>query len=140
MPRNQKDATFDYATIMKAAGLVAASARATILDMGAARFDGRAILDITACESATGDEKYEVEVQLSNSATFASGVFIACSAKFGDSSVTGETADTAVPRRHVLAFMNELNGTTYRYVALYTRCAGTIATGINYSANLVPSD
>ena len=142
MARNQKDFTFDYATRLKDTGLVAASAAATVggaaqqLDLGAARVDARVIVDISAIEVATGDEKYEIEVQVSNTSGFGSGIFIAASAKLGDSSVSNESADTAVGRREI-AFANEINGTTYRYVRVYTRIAGTIATGINYTANLV---
>jgi hypothetical protein len=142
MARNQKDFTYDHATIMKDAGLVAASAAAEVssvakvLDLGLARVDARVVVDIAAIEVASGDEKYEIEVQVSNSATVASGIFIAASLKLGDSSVSNESADTAVGRREI-AFTNEINGTTYRYARLYTRIAGTIATGINYEAALV---
>ena len=140
MSRNQKDETFDYLGLLKDTGLVAASAGATvggnakILDLGAQRMDARVILDVTACEVGTGDEKYEVEVQVSNSATFASGIFISTLAKFGHSTVNNESASTAVPRHQEVPFTNEINGTVYRYVRLYTRIAGTIATGINFSA------
>ena len=137
MPRNQNDATYDALGLFKAAGLVAASAAGTIIDLGDMRVDARVIIDITACEVATGDESYRVEVQVSDSATFASGIFISCLAHFGDSSVCFESADTAVPRRHELAFTNEINGVTYRYARTFTRVAGTIATGINYSAYMV---
>jgi hypothetical protein len=50
--------------------------------------------------------------------------------------VSLETVDTVAGRRE-LAFCNEVNGTVYRYIRLYTFVAGTIATGINYSARLV---
>lgn len=36
--------------------------------------------------------------------------------------------------RYVIPFRNEEGGTTYRYVRLSTLVAGTIATGINFSA------
>ena len=142
MARNQKDASFDYSLRLKDTGLVASSAAAQVsgvdkvLDLGLARVDARVIVDISAIEVATGDEKYEIEVQVSNSSTIASGIFIAAVAKLGDSSVSFESADTAVGRREI-AFTNEINGTTYRYVRLFTRIAGTIATGINYTATMV---
>lgn len=142
MARQQNDATFDYETRLKDAGLVAASAAATvggsakILDVGAARLDARVILDITAVEVATGDEKYVVKVQGSTSATFASGVWNLGEVSLGDSSLSLETADTIVGRREI-AFCNEVNGNVYRYLRVYTQVVGTIATGINYVANLV---
>jgi hypothetical protein len=36
--------------------------------------------------------------------------------------------------RYVIPFRNEEGGTTYRYVRLSTLVAGTVATGINFSA------
>lgn len=142
MARNQKDQTYDESLLLKDAGLVAASAAATVatvakqVDLGASRFDGRVIVDVSAIEVASGDEKYEVEVQVSNTSGFGGGIFIAGVAKLGDSSVSNESADTAVGRREV-AFANEINGVTYRYLRLYTRISGTIATGINYTAHVV---
>lgn len=143
LQRNQKDATFDYLLRMKDAGLVAASAAAQvssadkILDMGAQRFDGRVIVDITACEVASGNEQYGIIVQGSTSATFADGVWNLGGINLGDSSVSYETVDTAATRHQEIAFCNEVNGTVYRYLRVYTFVAGTIATGINYTANLV---
>jgi hypothetical protein len=142
MSRNQKDETFDYSGIMKDAGLVAASAAATVggsakvLDLGAQRLDARVIVDVTACEAASNDEGYTVIVQVSNSPTFASTKFVAAAALFGDPTITTESLDTAVPRRQEIAFTNEINGVVYRYARLYTVVVGTIATGINYSAFL----
>lgn len=142
--RNRKDFTFDYQMRMKDAGLVGASAAAQvggsdkIIDLGSSdRFDGRVIVDVTACEVATGDERYEIIVQGSSSATFASGVWNLAAVTLGDSSVSLETVDTAAGRRQELHFCNEVNGTAFRYLRVYTRVAGTVATGINYVANLV---
>lgn len=141
MPRNSKDQMYDHAHLLKDAGLVAASAAATVggsaktIDLGEGRVDARAILDITAIEVADGNEKYEAELQVSNSSTFASGIFVAGVIKMGDSTVNGESADTTVGRRE-LHFTNEINGTLYRYARLYTRVAGTVGTGINYTAYL----
>lgn len=143
MARNQKDFTYDDALEMKDAGLVAASVAAqvggsaAVIDLGDNRVDARVIVDVTAIEVASGDEKYEVELQVSDSASFASGIFNAGTLKFGDSTVNGESADTAVPRRQELQFTNEINGITYRYARLFTRVAGTVATGINYKAFMV---
>lgn len=140
--RQQKDFTFDYATRLKDAGLVAASAAAQvggadkILDVGAQRIDARVILDISACEVDTGNEKYTILVQGSTSATFATGVWNLGATQVGDSSVSLETVDTVAGRREI-AFTNEINGTVYRYLRVYTVVAGTVATGINYTANLV---
>lgn len=143
LQRNQKDATFDYNLRMKDAGLVAASAAAQvssadkILDMGAQRFDGRVLVDVTACEVGTGNERYVIMVQGSTSSSFASGVWNLGAVVLGDSSVSAETVDTAATRHQEIAFCNEVNGVVYRYLRIYTIVEGTIATGINFTANLV---
>ena len=141
MARNSKDFTYDHAHLMKDAGLVAASAAATVggsakvVDFGPGRIDARVILDLIAAEADSGNEKFEVEVQVSNTADLSAGMFIAGVAKLGDSSVSNESADTVAGRREI-HFTNEINGTIYRYGRLYTRIAGTIATGINYTGYL----
>jgi hypothetical protein len=144
LQRNRKDATFDYALRLKDAGAIAASAAAQvggvdkILDMGASRFDGRVIVDVTACEVDTGNEKYQIMIQGSTSSSFASGVWNLGALILGDSSVSLETVDTAATRHQEIAFCNEVNGVVYRYIRAYTFVAGTIASGgINYTANLV---
>lgn len=144
LQRNQKDQTFDYSLRLKDAGLVAASAAAQvssankILDMGAQRFDGRVVVDITALEADSADEKYVILVQGSTSATFATGVWNLAALPLGVAAVSLETVTTAATRHQEIAFCNEVNGVVYQYIRLYTQVVGTIATGINYSANLVP--
>ena len=134
---------FDSLLEMKDAGLVAASAAAQvdsankILDLGESYFEANLVVDVTAIEVATGDEKYEIEFQLSDSETFASGVVCACVLKLGDSTVNGSSADSGTGR-YIQPVRNEFADTIYRYARLYTRIAGTIATGINYSAFLSP--
>lgn len=143
MARNQKDFTPDVNLRLKDAGLVAADAAAQvssadkILDLGLSRFDGRVIIDVSAIEVATGDEIYRIKTQFSNSATFASGVIGGTQIHLGDSStLVGESADSTTGR-YELPFTNEINGTLYRYMRLYTDVTGTIATGINYTAFVV---
>lgn len=144
LQRQRNDATFDYNLRMKDAGLVAGTGAAAqvggvdkILDMGAARFDGRVIIDTTAIEVDTGNELYQVIVQGSTDSAFGSGVITLGEQRFGDSSTTLETVDSVAAQRREIAFCNEVNGTIYRYIRIYTLIAGTIATGINYTANLV---
>lgn len=143
--RQQKDFTFDYALRLKDAGLVAASAAAQvggadkILDMGNARFDGRAILDFSAIEAATNDELYIIAVQGSDSPTFGGTTHVNLGAcVVGDPTKTGEGVDSSAAQRRELAFTNEVNGHVYQYVRIYTVVSGTIATGVNFTANLVP--
>lgn len=140
MARNQVDFTPDADFLLKDAGLVAADAAAQvsgsdkIVDLGLSRIDGRVIVDVTAIEVASGNEAYAIKTQFSNSATFATGVIGGTQIELGDSSVLiGESADSAVGR-YEIPFCNEINGTLYRYMRLYTDVQGTIATGINYTA------
>jgi len=131
--------TFDASMLLKDAGLVAASAAATVaavarvIDLGDARFNGNIIINATAVEVATGDERYDIVAQLSQSSTFASGIVSACTKSLGDSvPLPGDTDEGA--GEYELLFTNYVNGVAYRYLRLFTVVAGTIATGINYSA------
>lgn len=136
----QIDFTPDADFLLKDAGLVAADAAAQVggsakvVDLGLSRFDGRVIVDVSAIEVATGDEIYRIKTQFSNSATFASGVVGGTQIHLGDSStLVGESADSTTGR-YELPFTNEINGTLYRYMRIYTDVTGTIATGINFTA------
>lgn len=144
MARNQKDFTYDNKLLLKDAGLVAVSAAATVLgsaatavlDLGAARMDGRVIVDASAIESDTGDELFTVIAQFSNAIGFGSGVFSGAALLLGHSATTLDSAVSAAGRRE-LHVTNEINGVTYRYMRLFTKVAGTVATGVNFTAFLV---
>ena len=64
----------------KDAGLVAADAAwqvdgaAAIIDLGSGKTSGIMVIDVSAIEIASNDEKYELYIQGSSSATFASKV------------------------------------------------------------------
>jgi len=54
---------FDADLELKAAGLVASTTtESTIVDLGAGLVDGFLVLDVSAIETATGDEKYTMHV------------------------------------------------------------------------------
>lgn len=134
--------TFDASLELKDAGLVASSAAAEvdstakIVDLGAGTVVGDIVIDVTACEVATGDEIYTIGAQISSSATFASDIYEVTSVKLGDATQIPGDVDM-VEGRYILPFRNEIfNGTQKRYLRLYTTIAGTIATGINYTAYL----
>lgn len=143
MATNHHKYNFDANLEMKDAGLVASSAAAQvdsadkILNLGDSYVEGVVVIDVTAIEVATGDEQYIIGWQLSDSATFASGIVEAASLILGDSTVVGGDADTTTGR-FTLRVSNEFDGAIYTYARLYTTCAGNIATGINYSAYLCP--
>lgn len=136
--------THDTLLEMKDAGLVASSAAAQvggsnkILDLGGAvEVNGELIIDITAIETASTDEIYTIMLEGSNSSSFASGIEDLALLRVGHATaLTGGNDTTSTVGRYRIPFRNERNGTTYRYLRVYTLVVGTIATGINYTARL----
>lgn len=132
---------YDTLLELKDAGLVASSAAATVaasgkvIDVGSGRVSGTIVLDVTAVEVASGDEVYTIVAEFSDSATFASGIVAGATLQLGDQAAILGAADTDNGvGRYELPFHNVVGGTQYRYMRLYTVVAGTIATGVNYSA------
>jgi len=142
MATNNHSYVFEGNLEMKDAGLVAADAAAQvdsadkIVDLGAAYVKGALVIDISAIEIASNDERYDICFQLSSSSTFASSVFNRAILAVGalETLIGGDT-DTAVGR-YILHVDNEFGGTIYRYARVYTNVTGSIATGINYTAYL----
>lgn len=137
---------FDADLQLKDAGLIAAdgawqvSSANQIIDVGAGRFEGRVIIDVSAIEIASGDERYTHLIMGSTSATFASGIVILAALPMGDGSTIGTAfgssgvdVDDTVGRFEI-GFCNERNNTYYRYIRGWTDVAGSIATGINFMA------
>lgn len=137
----QRTYPFDILTLLKDAGLIAASARAQvggvnqILNVGTARIDAIAVIDVTAVEIGTGDEDFIIIIQGSTSASFASNVQNLAMIDLGANATgrPGGAIDSLVGR-YELMFTNEQADVTYPYISAYTKVAGTIATGINYTA------
>jgi hypothetical protein len=138
--------TFDADLQMKDAGLVAADAAwtvggsALVLDVGTGRFCGQCVIDVSAMEIASGDERYTFLIQGSSSATFASDIVILAALPVGDGSTIGTAFGSSgvdvddAAGRYVLPFTNERNNVYYRYIRGWTDVAGSIATGINFIA------
>lgn len=135
---------YDSTLIMKDAGLVAASAAGTVssaakvANVGEGRVDARLVLDVTAIEVASNDELYSVAIQGSTSTTFASGIEELGVINLGAAEVIGGDADS-VTGRYEVPFSTEKAGTVYPYLRVYTTVAGTIATGINFTARIEPA-
>jgi len=127
--------TYDTALVAKTAGLLAASADGTIIDLGDGLVDGFLVIDLTACEIASGNEIYTVSLEGSDAAAMDSGSVCLAKKVFGNLVVPMDAALSA-SGRYVVPFRNEEGGATFRYVRLSTLIAGTIATGINFSAFL----
>ena len=138
--------TFDKSLEMKDAGLIAADAAwgvggsAKVLNVGAGNFCGHCVIDVSAIEIASGDERYTFIIQGSTSATFASDVVILAALPVGDGSTIGTAFGSSgvdvddTTGRYVLPFQNERNNIRYPYIRGWTDVSGTIATGINFTA------
>lgn len=133
---------YDTELTMKDAGLVAADAAATvggnakILTVGDAVFKGVCVIDVTAIEIASNDELYRIIVQGSTSSSFASDIQNLAELTLGATEVRPGGAIDSATGRYELPFINEQDGVTYPYLRVYTDVAGTIATGINYTAQI----
>lgn len=146
---NKLSKTFDAELELKDAGLIAADENATqvdssdaIIDLGAGRVEADLVLNVTACEVASGDEVYKVCTMFSNSATHASGVVAGPIFMLGDAAGIAAILDapTVSPDtdngtgRFIIPFTNEFAGISYRYMLLSVEVSGTIATGVNFTA------
>lgn len=124
---------YDDDLSLKDAGLVASTTtESTILDLGAGIVDGFLIVDVSAVEVASTDEIYLICLEGSNVAAMTSGSVTLAQIEMGNATAPAD-ADTSTGR-FAIPFRNEQNGTVYRYVRIYTEVAGTVATGINFSA------
>lgn len=135
--------TFDAELELKDAGLVAASAAATvdsaakILNVGTGFWEADIIVDVTAVEIASNDERYDIIAQGSTSASFASVIENLAQIQIGALEVTDGDQDGATGR-FIFGVRNEVNNVRYPYIRLFTVVAGAVATGINYTAFAAP--
>jgi hypothetical protein len=121
--------TYDNALLVRAAAanIVATETGSLIVDLGTGLVEGYLVLDITAMDATTGDEAYTFMLEGSPDAAFGTAGNITVLAMQRTGGATGATplgtADSV--GRFAVPFRNERNGTTYRYVRLYTLLAGT---------------
>ena len=140
--------TFDALLEFKDAGALTASAAAQvdsaakIVDLGWGVWEGEMFVDVPAIEVDSDDEKYIVGVQISDSATFASGIYEVASLALGSAgtaagdNLAGDTDMGA--GRYRMPFTNQIaDGVTKRYCRVYCTISGTIVTGINFTAYAV---
>jgi len=145
--KTRPQGTFDADLEFKDAGLVATSAAAQVdsaaqvIDVGTGLFAGKMIIDVSALELASNDEIYEIVVQGSTVAAFATDTAIKDLAILNLSAAEVKRTDCNADDstgRYKIYFDNEQNGTYYRYLRVYTYVDGAIASGINYTAFAVP--
>lgn len=145
--------TLDTATQLKDAGLVAATAAGTVggsaafVNFGAANAYARfaVVVDWTACEVASGDENYQLCLEGATADTFGTAYRLATRG-LGDSTVNGQPVDTPPSGRVVIfadnvAMTSATDGNSViacQFVRIRVVISGTVATGLNYTAWLVP--
>ena len=133
--------TFDTLLVLKDAGLVASSAAAQvasaarIVDLGLGRVEADVLIDATAVEVDSSNELFTITCEFSNSSTFASVIATGAMQYLGHATAIPGGGDiNQVAGRYQIPFVNVINGTHYRYMRLFTLVAGTVGTGVNYSA------
>lgn len=140
----QRNYNFDAELEFKDAGLIAATDDAQvdgsdkIVDVGAARFEGIMVVDVSEIEIDSNNEEYDIIVQGSNSSTFASGIENLAQLNLGATEVRQGGAQDSAVGRYELPFCNEQNDTVYRYLRIKIVVAGTVSTGINFTAFAAP--
>jgi len=133
--------TFDTSRQLQDAGLVAASAAGTrILDKGPGIGirAGVVVIDVSAIEIASNDETYTIHVQGSPDAALGTAgnivelASLTLSAK--ETKLSDSDRDDATGRRFLPYINTAEDGVPLRYLRLYITVAGTVATGINFTA------
>lgn len=154
MTRNRFDRSFDAATELKDAGLVAADAAAQVggsdqvLDLAAddtvdgspsesdgSRIDGTVIVEVSAIELGSSDEIYRIVAQVSDTIDFSGQIKNVGILELADTVVASGGADDGEVGHYEFGITNEVNGVAFRFLRLFTDVTGTIATGIDYSAH-----
>lgn len=129
--------TFDAALLLSDSAAITASAAAQVaaaakvFDTGfvtggpPALFKGVAVIDVTAMDITSADEKYVFIIQGSNSATFASGIENLANLELGATASRSGGAKDSVIGRYELGFQNEQADVMYQYIRLFRTISGT---------------
>ncbi|MEM7428447.1 MAG: hypothetical protein AAF441_20335 [Pseudomonadota bacterium] len=97
-----------------------------ILTVGDGRVDGCVVVDVTAIDIANSDEKYDLIIQGSNSASFASGIQNLASLDFGDATQRDGGGDVdSLIGRYEMPVQNAQAGTEYKYMRARMVVSGT---------------
>ena len=128
-----------YAVTTSAAAQVDSAAK--IVTLGTGKVRGDIIIDVSACEVGSDDEKYIIGVQISSSSTFASDIYEVLTLPLGSAgTAAGDNLAGDVDMatgRYTIPFQNTIaDDVTKSYMRIYTHVSGTISTGINYTAYL----
>jgi len=128
-----KTYTYDHSLLLDDGGAITSSEAgevagvAKILDLGSGLVEGDVVIDVATLDVDTGNEIVTMAMEISDSATFASGIYRVASLQIGDASpLAGDTDMTT--GRYILPFNNMIaDGVTKRYARIYWTIAGTVA-------------
>jgi hypothetical protein len=138
--------SYDNDLLLKDTGAITATAAAQVggaakvHDCGAnTRIDAMLVIDVSAIEIDSANEEYDIIVQGSTASAFTAGTIQnLAQMNLGSTSVRqGAPIDTTVGR-YELPFTNFQDDVAYRYIRVYIVIAGTIVTGINFTAYMAP--
>lgn len=125
----------DGATAQTADGFMQNAAADGIMDLGGrqsttpaqqARIDAMLVIDVTAIDIASGDERYRFKLLGCNSSAFASGVTELCSIELGKGSAgVPTTQGDSVVGRYEVGFTNEQANTKFEFIKLFMDVGGT---------------
>ena len=141
MSRNVNLGTLDELRILKDAGAITASAAGTVatvakkINLGDARTDAKAIVNVTAAGTGTG-EKQVINIQVSDD-DFAADIYNVAVLELGDAAQLVGDTDVGVGT-YELPFTNVVNGTVKKYVRVYATITDVSPdTSLNYECHLV---
>ena len=144
--KTRPSGTFDAELEFKDAGVLKVSAAAQVdsaarvIDVGTGLFKACMFIDVSAIDLVGNDEIYDIVIQGSTVAAFATDTEIKELASINLSAAEVKRTDCNVDDstgRLKIYFDNENNLEYYRYLRVYTVVGGSPATGINYAAYAV---
>lgn len=126
-------ASYNLPLVVTASGAAQVDAANKILDLGGAQFDGMLVLQVDAIDISSGDERYQIIIQGSNSPTFASGIENLATLDLGATGARAGGAKSSGLGQHHVGVVNEAEDTIYRYLRLFNAVSGTTPS-ISYRA------
>jgi hypothetical protein len=129
MGNQYSNKTYDNSSLIRAsaANITSTETGSVILDIGTGLTEGYLVLDVTTMDVTTGDEAYTFILEGSPDAAFgtAANITVLAMQKLGGATGAAPLGTADAVGRFLVPFRNERNGTTFRYVRLYTVLAGT---------------
>jgi phosphotransferase system HPr-like phosphotransfer protein len=142
MSRNIHLGTLDELRILKDAGAITASAAGTVasaakvINLGKARTDAKAIINVSAAGVGTG-EKQTITIQVADAAAFNAKIHNVAILELGDAAQLPGNVDVGVGS-YELPFNTVVNGVNYPFVRVYATIAVVSpVTSLNYTCHLV---